>query len=392
MTLPVVTLHRGRARPFWFGNPVVFSGAVASVAGEPAPGDLVALCDADARVIGHGFWNPDSQYRVRVVRLERPGEPPPELAAILAKRLRAARDLRAALGLPSADTDAWRLFNSEGDGLSGLTVDVYADVAVVVASARWVEVHREAVSAAVRDVLGPGTRMLHRIPGGIRQAEHLAQPPPGEDPGPIEIREAGLRYRVEVAHGQKTGFYLDQRENRAAVRRMAAGRRVLDAFCFTGGFALAAAAGGASEVVAVDSSGPAIRAAREHAEANGLRIDAREGDAFDALNADVARWDLVVVDPPKLAAGRADLGAALARYRRINRAAVAAVAPGGVLVSCSCSSAVRRDDLLEVLRDAATEAARRLTVLEVRGAGPDHPVHPAWPEGEYLKCVIAAVG
>lgn len=393
MALPVVVLLKGRARPFWFGSPIVFSGAIAEVRGDPEPGDLVEVRDAEGRLIGHGFFNPASQYRVRIVRQERAGEPPPDPGEILAARLAAAARARAAFGLPGPATDCYRLANSEGDGVSGLTVDVYGSTAVVLASALWVERRRAAVEAAVRAVV-PGASIVHRVSNSVRREEGLAPAPPASPDaagGPVAVVEGGIRHEVEVRHGQKTGFYLDQRDNRALVRSLASGRRVLDAFCFTGGFALAAAAGGAAEASGVDSSGPAIEAARRNAAANGLDRTRFEEADVAAVLASGRRWDVVVVDPPKLAGSRTDLGPARERYRRVNRDACRAVEPGGLLVTCSCSSALRRGDFLEVLRDASMEAGRRLAVTHVLGAAPDHPVHPSWPEGEYLKCVVAVV-
>ena len=390
MDVPLVTLKRGRARPFWFGCPIVFSGAVESVAGNPAPGALVQVLDAEGRAVGHGFFNPASAYRVRIVRLERPAEPPPEPGAIIDARIRQALALRAALGLPSAQTTAWRLLNSEGDSLSGLTVDVFGRTVVAQASAVWAEVHRDRVTESLRSALGADVRVVHRIASHVRREEGLGASPPADAP-PVEVLEGGLRSEVDVRQGQKTGFYVDQRENRARVRAMAAGRRVLDAYCFTGGFSLAAAAGGASEVLGIDSSAPAIEAARRAAATNGLGNARFEvADAVEAM-ASRGRWDLVICDPPKLAGGRSELEAALAKYKRVNRAAIEAVEPGGLLVTCSCSSALRRDLLVEVIRDAATEAGRRVAITSVLGAAPDHPVHPSWPEGEYLKCVVAGV-
>ena len=390
MDAPIVTLKRGRARPFWFGCPIVFSGAVESVAGNPAPGALVQVLDAEGRPVGHGFFNPASAYRVRIVRLERPAEPSPDPGAIIDARIRQALALRAALGLPSADTTAWRLLNSEGDALSGLTVDVFDRTVVAQASALWAEVHRDRITESLRAALGADVRVVHRISSHVRREEGLGAQPAGDAP-PVEVLEGGLRYEVDVRQGQKTGFYIDQRENRARVRAMAAGRRVLDAYCFTGGFSLAAAAGGAAEVLGIDSSAPAIEGARRAAAANGLgKARFEVADAVEALQSR-GRWDLVICDPPKLAGGRSELEAALMKYKRVNRAAIEAVEPGGLLVTCSCSSVVRRDLLIEVIRDAATEAGRRVSITSVLGAAPDHPIHPSWPEGEYLKCVVAGV-
>ena len=385
-----VVLRKGKARPFWYGNPIVFSGSIEEVTGDPRPGDLVEVCDADGRILGHGFYNPSSSYRVRIVRMHRAHEPAPKVQAVLSTRLFQAWRMRAALGLPSPDTNCLRLVNSEGDGLSGLTVDLYDRTAVQVASAIWVQRYRSVIDENLQ-ILVPGVRTIHRVSSAVVQEEGLSEETAVQGEGPVEVLEGGIRYLVDVTHGQKTGFYLDQRDNRALVRSLAAGRRVLDAFCFTGGFAISAARGGAKEVFGVDSSGPAIALARENAARNGCtQVHFEEGDAETALGAS-ASYDMVILDPPKLARSHKDLDAARNHYRRLNREAMIALSEGGILVTCSCSSAMRREDFLEVLRDAAREAHRRITVTHVRGAAPDHPINPSWMEGEYLKCVVAVV-
>lgn len=392
MAQPVVKLRKGRARPFWHGNPLVFSGAVDSIEGDPLPGDLVEVRDDRDRVIGRGFFNPGSSYRVRMLSLSRDADGSAGLEELIRARLAGAVKLRQGLKLPCADTDAYRLVNSEGDFLSGLTVDVYGSAVVVVASALWVEIHRDLVETAVREVLGGTVRVVHRVANSVRREEGLGPAPAGKPVEPATVLERGLRYEVDSSAGQKTGHYLDQRENRSLVRGLARGRRVLDAFCFTGGFAMNAAAGDAADVLAVDSSRKALEAGRRNAEANGLtRLRFETADALETLEAAAGEWDLVVCDPPKLAMGRRGRDAALRRYHRINRAALTALVPGGLLVTCSCSSAVRRGDLLGVVRDAATEAGRRVKVTHVTGAAPDHVLNPAFPEGEYLQCVVGVV-
>lgn len=296
------------------------------------------------------------------------------------------------MGLPSDETNAYRLINSEGDGLSGLTVDVYGETAVAIASALWVDRHRQAVEAAIVKVIGPAARVIHRVSNAVRKEEGLGPAPAVERGEPVAIRELGLRYRVDPAFGQKTGHFLDQRDNRFLVRNLAKGRRVLDAFCFTGGFSLNAAAGGAEVVRAVDSSRTAVVAGRLNAGLNSLkRVGFETADAMEVLGLSTAEWDMVICDPPKLASGRKGREAAVRRYSRLNRSAVTALAPGGLLVTCSCSSAVRRESFLEIVRDSATGAGRRITVTHVTGAAADHVLNLAYPEGEYLKCVIGVV-
>jgi 23S rRNA (cytosine1962-C5)-methyltransferase len=213
----------------------------------------------------------------------------------------------------------------------------------------------------------------------------------------VFVAEHGLRFGVDLTEGQKTGWYLDQRDNRLAAARHARGRRVLDAFCYSGGFAVACAvAGGARSVVAVDSSAKATALAKANAELNGAaNVAVETADAFEKLDALAAagdRFGMVVLDPPKFARSRASLEDALRAYHRINRVAVDLLEPGGILVTCSCSGSVPRDEFLQMLAGVAQRSGRPIQLLECRGAAPDHPVSASCLEGEYLKCIIARVG
>lgn len=384
-----VRLAKGRARPFWHGNPLVFSGAVESVEGDPGAGDLVEVTDAEDRAIGWGWFHPASLYRVRLVRWAGEDGLPGDPAGIIRARIERAVAVRRSIGIPAPDCTAWRVVHSEGDGISGLAVDLLGDVAVASDTAFWTERYRPEIDGVLRDVLGC-REVVHRVPPALRREEGMAAPPEVPERDPVEVLEGGLRLLADPWKGQKTGFYCDQRENRALVRRLAAGRRVLDLYCHSGAFAMHAAAGGAAEVLAVDTSAPALERGRQAAARNGLSVQFLQADVREVLARD-DRWDLVVCDPPKLAASRGDLPAAAERYLHLNRAAMEKVAPGGLLLTCSCSAAMRRDHFLEVLRDAAARAHRRVRCLEVRGAGPDHPVHPAFPEGEYLKAVLLSL-
>ncbi|MCE7939865.1 hypothetical protein DCC79_16535, partial [bacterium] len=214
--------------------------------------------------------------------------------------------------------------------------------------------------------------------------------------GPIAIREHGLAFEVDVVRGHKTGFYLDQRENRRRVRDLAAGRRVLNVFAYTGGFSVAAAAGGARAVTTVDIAAPVLDAARRNFALNGLDPDAphhrwHTGDAFAFLADCRDRYDLVVVDPPSMAPSRASLDRALAAYRQLNTLALACAAPGALVLTCSCSSHVTAEHLRDGVADAAAAARRNVRILERRGAGPDHPLQPGFPEGDYLQALLLYV-
>jgi 23S rRNA (cytosine1962-C5)-methyltransferase len=382
-------LKPGRAKPFWYGHPWVFSEALARVEGEAAPGDAVELKDDRGRLIGRGFYNPRSQIRVRLL-----AGPDEEVdRALFARRLAAARDLRRdILGLPSPETTAYRLVNSEGDGLPGLTVDIFGDVAVAQLTSLGMKRREQEIFDALKELLAPRAIVEAAAPGPQELEGFQVTPGAryGELPGVVEIAENGLRYAVEPA-AQKTGFYCDQRENRRRVMLAARGRRVLDAYSFTGGFGLNAARGGAAEVTCVDSSAKALGLARENFSRNGLSCRAIEADAFEFLERCKERFDLVVLDPPKFAKRQKDKPNALAGYRKLAAAGMRVLAPGGLLVACSCSGLVSEDEFLRSLGEGAYDAGRRLAVLSVSGAGPDHPVRLPWLEGRYLKCVTGQV-
>jgi 23S rRNA (cytosine1962-C5)-methyltransferase len=388
-----VVLKKGRANPLWHGHPWVYSGAVQREDGGAEPGDVVEVCDIEGRLIGRGFYNPRSQIRARMVtfRDERVD------AALIGRRIEEAIGLRQRLGLPSADTTAYRLVNSEGDALPGLTVDVYGDVAAVQFSALGAKKMEDAIYDALAAQLK--TRAVVEVAaGGFAQVEGFASATRvvrgAEDVGVVRCRENGIELEVEPLKGQKTGMFLDQRENRRRIGQLAAGARVLDVYTYAGGFALNALKGGAREALCVDSSARALERVTAHAALNGVqdKISTVEADAFRWLEtARPKSWDIVVVDPPKFARARKDLDAALKGYQRLNVLAMNACADGGLLATCSCSQLVDEEMFERMLAAAAKDAGRRVQILEVGSQGPDHPVPPAFPEGRYLKFVLCRV-
>ena len=314
------------------------------------------------------------------------------------RRLESALQLRSVLGYDQPEGAA-RLVFSEGDGLSGLVVDRYGEYLVVQVTALALAVRLPQIVPMLVDLARPQGILL-RTERDIVRAEGLDLVPGlawGRMPeGPVEILDQGLRYGVDLAEGQKTGLYLDQRENRTAAARYMNGRRVLDMFCYTGGFSLAAAAvGKAREVLGFDSSQRAVAQARANAERNGLdNVRFESGDAFDTLHALKTageRFDGIVLDPPKFARSRGGVEDALRAYARLNRLAIDVLAPGGILVTCSCSGHVTRDDFFFMLVSVAQQSGRDIQVLEQRGAAADHPVSATCPETEYLKCFICRV-
>jgi 23S rRNA (cytosine1962-C5)-methyltransferase len=391
-----VVLKRQRARPFFGRHPWVLDSAVAAVEGTPGAGDVVDLATHDGRFVARGLWNPHSRIRVRLYAFDAATKLDD---AFWRARIGAAVALRKDLGLDDR-SGAARLVNSEGDDLSGLIVDRYGDYLAVQVTALAMATRLEVFCDALEAAVAPRGILLRGAERGLAKLEGLALPDRlirGAAPtGPIFVHEHGLRFGVDLAEGQKTGYYLDQRDNRQAAARHARGRRVLDMFCYSGGFAVACAvSGGARSVLAVDASGRAVALARANAELNAATtVTAEESDAFDKLDALAAageRFGMIVLDPPKFARSRAAADDALRAYHRINRVAVGLLEPGGILVTCSCSGSVTRDDFHRMLAGVAQRAGRPIQILESRGAAPDHPVSASCLEGEYLTCVIARV-
>jgi 23S rRNA (cytosine1962-C5)-methyltransferase len=395
MSAGCVVLRARKAQPFVGRHPWVFRSAIDRIEGEPRDGDVVDLVADRGRFLARGVLNRASLLQVRLYTWE---ESQPLDTAFWRSRLERALVLRRQLELLSPTTGA-RLVYSEADGLSGLVVDWFAGHVVVQLNSRAMAVRWPVILSLLVELLQP-LSVTYRIDKTIAKEEGIEPqhaPAYGQTPAePIVIEEHGLRYYVDLLSGQKTGFYLDQRENRLAAARYMHDRRVLDLFCYTGGFALSAAHhGSAREVLAIDSSKKAVAAAQANAALNGLsnvRFEAH--DAFEvlgSLQAQGERFDAIVLDPPKFTRTRKGVVAALQAYHRLNRHAVELLAPGGVLVTCSCSGGVLREDFLEMLSGVAQKTARDVQILEQRGAAPDHPVGATCRETDYLKCFICRV-
>jgi 23S rRNA (cytosine1962-C5)-methyltransferase len=396
--MPTVTLKPGHVRPVWSGHPWIFAQAIARIEGGAVAGDEVRVLDPNGNVLGRGLYTPRSAIPVRMFTRE----DAPIDAALIRRRIERAVAHRRDLGFPSAtpghETDAYRLIHAEGDGLPSLTVDVFGDVLSVQLNTIGLKLREGVVFDALGAALSPRA-IIDRTPPHIAKMEGF-EPASGVvrgDASVDELRfvERGLRYAIPLALGQKTGFYLDQRALRARVELLARGTRVLDAFAFVGTFSLAAARGGATEVVAVDESAIALEVGAECAKMNGLdgRIRFIREDARAAFQqaSHQGGYDLVICDPPKLAPSRSAKEGALGAYKSLASAACRATRPGGILVFCSCSSAVGIDDLTRALALGAREARMAAVVFDRHFQGGDHPVPAAFPEGLYLKSVIARV-
>jgi 23S rRNA (cytosine1962-C5)-methyltransferase len=391
---PRVLLKARRARPFYGRHPWVFAGAVERVEGEPADGDVVDVVSHAGNFIARGLYNAQSKIRVRLYSWDAAVELDRDFYR---DRLAAAIRLRDLLGL-NGPGGACRLVFSEGDGLSGCTVDRYDRWLVVQFTALGLARRRDVLAELLVELTHPEGIYL-RTERGIGRLEGLElQDGPlwGAMPeGPATIEEAGVRFLVNIAEGQKTGFYLDQRDNRQAVARLAAGRRVLDAFCYSGGFGLHAARAGARSVLGIDQSAAALGLARANARLNGLEgMEFVQGEVFDRLDALASaqeRFGLVVLDPPKFARTQGAVEEALRGYRRLQAVALRLLEADGVLVTCCCSGLITADMLEDLLAQVAAAGRRAVRLLEVRGAAPDHPVSVACLESQYLKCLIAHV-
>jgi 23S rRNA (cytosine1962-C5)-methyltransferase len=385
-----VVLRKGRAKPLWFGHPWVYANAVGRVEGDPAAGDVVTLVDHDGRFIGRGFFNPRSQIRVRLcTRADEVVD-----AAFVRRRIARAKAVRARLGLPSPETNAYRLVNSEGDDLPGLVVDVYGDAAVAQITTLGIAERRAEVFDALEQELELKSLFEVSPPAyaeleGFAPASRVAR---GTSRATLPVVENGIALEVEPLVGQKTGMFIDQRETRARVGELAKGARLLDCYAYAGGFALAAARGGARAVTAVDSTPRAVSRLESHAKANGVAVEAVEADAFRYLETVTPQsFDVVVIDPPKFARARKDLEAARKGYERLNALALRAVAPGGVLVTCSCSQNVDAETFERIVAAGAKQAGREVRIFERRGPAACHLLPPGFIEGQYLKVLLGIV-
>ena len=367
-------------------NPRIFKKRVARAESGIRPGEAVAVRTASGRFVGRALWSPRSVIAARILDREEHG--PPVDAGWFAERIAAAHDLRVNVLRLNEVANAWRVVHAEGDGIPALVIDRYADVAVLEVGARGVFEHLDGIVDAVRSIVG-AREVVVRADRRIEEIEGFRAVDRRAGRVVTEIREHGLRFGVDCTGGHKTGFFVDQRESRLEVGRLAKGRRVLDLCCYTGGFALAAAKGGAKSVTAVDLDEEAVDRARENATRNGLDLELLHADVFDFLRGRRGPpAELVVLDPPKLAARARDLGVARKKSVDFNRLALEALAPGGLLFTFSCTGLLSPDDFHRHLKEASVHAGRPVRVLRVTGQPPDHPVSIHCPESRYLTGIL----
>jgi 23S rRNA (cytosine1962-C5)-methyltransferase len=386
-----VTLKPGRDKSLRQRHPWVYSGAILRVDGAPAAGETVTLHGTDGAFLASAAWSPESNIRARVWSFDASALID---AGFLAARVRAAVRLRD--GLLDAEHTGCRLIHGESDALPGVIADRFGETVVVQLLTAGAEAWRDALFAALHEATACQA-IYERSDADVRALEGLAPRAGlvyGTLPEPLTFVEDGLRYRVDVANGQKTGVFLDQRDNRARVRSLARGREALDCFCYTGGFTVAALAGGARSVLAIDSSGEALSAARANVADNGLdpaRAEWRDADVFaelrrlrDARNA----FDLVVLDPPKFAPTAHHAEKAARAYKDINLLGLKLLRPGGLLATFSCSGGVSAELFQKIVAGAALDAHADASIVGRFGASADHPVALNFPEGDYLKGLL----
>lgn len=394
--LPEITLKSGRDESVLRRHPWIFSGAVQRAVGDPASGDTVLVRDAGGKPLGLAAWSPDSQIRARMWHFD------PELPVdekFFRMRMDAALRLRAPL-LGDPATDAFRLLASEADGVPGVIVDRYGDVLVFQFLSAGAERWRETILRMFTEHF-PSAALYERSDGDSREKEGLSVRVGfigNQEPEfPCIALERGLRFAVRPDTGHKTGFYLDQRDNRVLLGGMASGLDVLNCFSYTGGFAVHALAGGAQSVTDVDVSADALALARRNVEINGLetsRYAQEEADVFHFLRRcrDEARsYDVIVLDPPKFAASKSQVDRAARGYKDINLLAMKLLRPGGLLFTFSCSGHMPLPLFQKIVADAAVDAHRDARVQRVMTQAADHPISLAIPESWYLKGLVCRV-
>lgn len=392
-----VILNPGRERSVMRRHPWVFAGSVATLSGRARPGDTVEVVSDRGVVLGRAAFSPESQIRARMWTFD---ADTPIDHAFFKRRIAAAVARRTAHPM-LAGQDGMRLIHGESDGLPGVIADRYRDTMVLQLTSAGADRWRDAIIAGLLQATGCAN-IYERSDSEVRGLEGLGPVVgvlAGSAPDPdLAIEEHGVLLGVDAVGGHKTGFYLDQRENRLLTRDLAKGRSVLNCFCYTGGFSLQALAGGASEVLSIDSSGHALASARRNLERN-PQLDAGratwlEADVFEALRSlrsEGRRFDLIILDPPKFAPSAAHAKRASRAYKDINLLGFRLLNPGGILMTYSCSGGIGQELFQSIVANAACDAERDAQIIHRLSAAPDHPIGLAFPEGEYLKGLVSHV-
>ena len=387
---PIITIKPREGRKARLGSPWIFSNEIVmdAAAKALAPGTLVHVKNDDGQDAGTGYFNSKSLIAVRLLARECGAAVD---AAFFAGRLKRALALRDMLYAKPF----YRLAHAEGDGLPGLTIDRFADTLVLQVTTAGMEALLTPLKMALETVLAPSSIIL-RGDSPARALEGLPLYVRAEkgEMGRIAVEENGARYFADLGQGQKTGWYYDQRDNRAFIAGLANGKSVLDAYCYTGGFGILAAKAGASETVCLDSSAPALKLAEDSAAANKVSLRAVKADVFEELERLTAQkevFDIVVADPPPFVKSKKDLEPGAKAYRKLARLAAAVTKPGGTLLLASCSHNIPTERFAAECAAGIMRGGRRASLIRSAGAGPDHPVHPMLPESAYLKSLVYAL-
>ena len=380
----------GKEKRVYSRHPWIFRSDIAKVDGEYTPGDIVSVFSSKGYFLAKAYYNPNSQIALRIMSLK----DEPIDRELIFSRIRQAIDYRRQF----ADLRSCRLVFAESDRLPALIVDAFGDVLVLQCLALGMErFKKDVIDALVQEIHPEGIWERNDVP--VRKLEGLELKTGllyGNVPDRVLMTENGVLFQVDVKEGQKTGFFLDQKENRASIAPFVAGRRVLDCFSHTGSFALHAGKYGASEVLGVDISGYACQCAEENARLNGLndRVHFLEANAFDYLaqgSRNGEKWDVIILDPPAFTKTRSAVESARRGYKEINLRAMKMLVPGGYLVTCSCSQHVSPEMFKQIIQEASMDARVQLRQIEFRTQGKDHPILPSAPETQYLKCGIYQV-
>lgn len=388
-----VKLLKGKEHSVERFHPWIFSGAIQKIEGNPSDGDWVRVVTFNNNLIGFGHYQKGS-ITVRLLSFEKfiPDD------SFYRKKIANALRQRHSVGLPNEYTTAFRLLHGEGDGLSGLIVDIYEGVAVLQAHSTGMHKDRRIIAEALKEIIGDGIKSVfykshNTLPGKIRDqtgTEYLF----GMSAVPHIIQEHGNKFYVDWEGGQKTGFFLDQRENRRRLAELSSGRYVLNTFCYTGGFSIYALQGGAARVHSVDSSEKAVELTKRNIELNGYDPYSHycyTADTFDFLKERKDEYDLIILDPPAFAKHREARHQAIKGYQRLNTEAMRAVKPGGIIMTFSCSQVIDRKLFYDTVVSSAIQAGRKVNVLQHLSQPADHPVSLFHPEGEYLKGLVLYV-
>ena len=383
-------LNKGKEKRVEYGHPWIYRSDIASVEADADPGGVVDVCGGNGKFLGRGFYNPKSQISIRMLTDEHE-----EIDdAFWYSRIKAAWEYRKKV----ADVNSCRVVFSESDFLPALIVDKFSDILVLQISSLGTERYKEQIADILCNIIKPrGIYERNDIP--VRELEGLPQIKGflrGNFDTDVEMTENGIRFIVDVAEGQKTGYFLDQKENRAAIRPFVKNAKVLDCFCHTGSFSLHAGSYGSASVLGLDISGHAVETAAQNAEINGLGgiCHFESANVFDRLREyddNGERFDTIILDPPAFAKNRRAVESAIRGYKEINLRAMKILSSGGFLITCSCSQHIDPELFMDIIYNAGIDSHRKIRLIEVRSQAKDHPVLLASPETEYLKCVILQV-